>query len=355
LSFRPDSRQRLAAFGRCLLKKKILALCDGEEYYAQHMSQYLRSHKEIPWEILTFTSPDSLLQADCETHPDLLVVSENICTEEILTLWPSRTVILNESGILRGTTVKNIDKFQRADLVYQELLTIYMEWGESEPLSPILPITAMQKDMVLIGLYSPVRRCLQTSFALTLGQMLADRDKTLYLNFEHYAGFGQLLPNLQIRDLSDLLYFLTADKEKFLLWMQTVKKQIGNLELIPPVKAGEQLIQVTREEWMEFLTKIFELGQYKYIILDLSESVQGLMDILRLCKTVFTLTKEDHMSQSKLDQYEQVLCLYAYEDVLQKTRKCRPPVFRRLPDQIEQFTKGELGDYVRGIMEELLH
>jgi hypothetical protein len=337
------------------LKNKILALCDGEAYYAQHMSQYLKSHKEIPWEICTFTSQESLLGALSEMEPEVLVVSENVCTEEILHIQPARTIVLNESGILRGSAVRNVDKFQRADLVYQELLSIYMEWGENEQISLLLPATVTQKDMVLIGLYSPVHRCLQTSFGLVLGQMLAGKHKTLYLNFEHYAGIGELLPNLRTRDLSDLLYFLSADKEKFLLWMEIIHKKIGNLDVIPPVKAGEQLIQVTKEEWMEFLTRIFELGQYQYIILDLSESVQGLMDILRLCKTVFTLTKEDHMSRSKLDQYEQVLSLYEYEDVLQKTRKCSLPVFRRLPDQMEQLTKGELADYVREIMEELLN
>jgi hypothetical protein len=335
------------------LKNKILALCDTEEYYAQHMSQFLKSHKEIPWEVHTYTNPDSLLRADHESNLAVLVLSENACTEELLRLKPTRTIILNESGILRGGSVKNIDKFQRADLIYQELLMTYMEWGETEPLPPILPVIAMEKDMVLIGMYSPVRRCLQTSFALTLGQMLAAKHKTLYLNFEHYAGIGELLPNLTSRDLSDLLYFLTADQDKFLLWMQTVRRQIGNLDIIPPVKAGAQLIQITREEWMEFLSRIFQLGEYQYIILDLSESVQGLMDILRLCQTVFTMTKEDHMAQSKINQYEQVLSLYEYDDVLQKTRTCKLPVFRRLPDQMEQLTKGELADYVREIMEEM--
>jgi hypothetical protein len=335
------------------LKRKVLALCDTEEYYAQHMSQFLKSHKEIPWEVHTYTSPERLLQVGLESSPSVLVLSENACTEELLKLKPTRTIILNESGILRGGSIKNIDKYQRADLIYQELLMTYMEWGESESLPPIMPVIAMEKDMVLIGMYSPVRRCLQTSFALTLGQMLAIKHRTLYLNFEHYAGIGELLPDLTSRDLSDLLYFLTADQEKFLLWMQTVRKQIGNLDIIPPVKAGAQLIQVTREEWMEFLARIFRLGEYQYIILDLSESVQGLMDILRLCQTVFTLTKEDHMAQSKVNQYEQVLSLYEYEDVLQKTRTCKLPAFRRLPDQIEQLTKSELADYVKGIMEDM--
>ena len=41
-------------------------------------------------------------------------------------------------------------------------------------------------------LYSPVHRCLQSSFALTLGQLLSEKHPTLYLNFEHYIGISEL-------------------------------------------------------------------------------------------------------------------------------------------------------------------
>jgi hypothetical protein len=329
-------------------------MCDIEEYYAQHMSQFLRSHKEIPWEVQTYTSAESLLAACRETIPALLVISENACTQELLELKPSRTILLNESGILRDGTVKNIDKFQKAELVYQELIKAYIEWGELDLLPPRLEKESAYKDIVFIGMYSPVRRCMQTPFALTLGQMLAEEHKTLYLNFEHFAGMGELLPNLQTRDLADLLYFLSAEKEKFIWWMETIRRQVGKLDVIPPMKNGENLIQVSREDWMEFLKRLAQIGSYQYIILDLSESVQGLLDILRLCKMVFMLTKDDHMAESKINQYEQVLSLYEHEDILQKTLKCRLPHFRRLPDQMEQFTKGEFADYVKETMEEML-
>lgn len=52
-----------------------------------------------------------------------------------------------------------------------------------------------------------MRRCLQTSFALTLGQELAKIRKTLYLSFEHYAGWNQLLDKGVRGDLAALLYF----------------------------------------------------------------------------------------------------------------------------------------------------
>jgi len=89
-------------------------------------------------------------------------------------------------------------------------------------------------------------------------------------------------------------------------------------------------------------------------VLDLSESMQGIFDVLRSCVKVFTLVKEDDVAQSKLLQYEQMLALYQYEDVLQKTCKCTPPKLPRLPKTIEEYTKSELADYVRAQLKELL-
>ena len=38
------------------------------------------------------------------------------------------------------------------------------------------------KELKLIGVYSPVGKCLQTSFAFVLGQLLSKKHKVLYLN-----------------------------------------------------------------------------------------------------------------------------------------------------------------------------
>ena len=327
---------------------KILTLCDTEEEYAQHMTEFLEAHKEMPWEIHTYTEVPGLVEFAGREQVELLVVAENAYTEDVRNLAASRTILLNESGVRKWNCVKNVNKYQQAENVFREIVEVYMEVAGIQ-----LPRLAAENDVKFIGMYSPVRRCLQTSFALTLGQMLAQKHRTLYLNFEHYAGITELLPDLQTRDLADLIFFLTSDRDKFLLRMQTMLRRKGDLDYIPPVKAGQNLLTVTPEEWRNLMQRIVELGEYEFVILDLSENIQGLFDILRSCCKVFTLIREDAVARSKINQYEQVLSLYEYEDVLDKTRKYSLPLFRRLPDQIEQFTRGELADYVRNIIGEV--
>ena len=71
-----------------------------------------------------------------------------------------------------------------------------------------LSIAVLKKTTEILGVFSPLGRCLKTSFALTLGQILAKDKAVLYLNMEEYSGFEELLGKGFAHNLSDLLYYV---------------------------------------------------------------------------------------------------------------------------------------------------
>lgn len=328
------------------MERKILALCDPEEDYAGQLSAYLQSSREFPWEIQVFTGIPQLAEGGKLKDIDLLLVAESVYYPE-LPIETGVTVLLNESGLVRWSSLKNVDKYQPAENVRRELLEMYAEREDA-----FYPRLGNGQKTRIVGMYSPVRRCLQTSFALTYGQILAERHRTLYLNFEHYAGMPELLPEEKGRDLSTLLYYMKAEHNKFIPRMKALVQKKGRLDYVAPAFMGHNLVYITAQEWQQLLWEIGESGEYDYIILDLSENMQGLLEILRKCSRVYMLVKEDPVARCKIDQYEQILSLYEYGDVKEKTRKCRLPLFRQLPDQIEQYTRGDLARYVRELIEE---
>lgn len=325
-------------------EEKIMALCDTEDEYAQLMTEYLKKNKELPWKIHTYTSVQELVKEE-KGNLELLVISESAYCEEVQELGASRTVVLSESGVMQWEQVFYVDKYQQAEEVLKELIQVYMEIADTR-----LPKLRKGSKTTFIGNYSPVRRAMQTSFALTMGQILAKEHATLYLNFEHYAGIAELRPDMQTSDMADLLYFLKADKERFRLRVQSICKHMGNLNYIPPMKSGQNLLSIAVSDWLELFQRIEDMGEYEYVILDLSESMQGLFEILRMCKVVFTLTQEDRIAKSKLLQYEQLLSLYEYEDVLEKTRRLKLPHIQRLPEGLEQLTRGDLAALVNDLL-----
>jgi hypothetical protein len=324
-----------------------MALCDTEEEYAQLMTEFMRKQKNLPWELHTYTNVDTLLGTE-QSGLAMLVVAESAFRQELRGLAPGCLVVLGESGVMRWEDISYVDKYQEAEEVFRQLLGVYMEIADIQ-----LPFLRTNRKTVFIGNYSPVHRCMQTSFAITMSLMLAKKHSTLYLNFEHYAGISELLPDMQTLDLADLLYFLNAQKDKFRLRLQTILKHKGALAYVPPVKSGQNLITVTPQEWLGLLERIEELEEYEYVVLDLGESMQGLFEILRMCRHVYTLTREDRIARGKLLQYEQVLALYEYGDVLGKTKRLSLSHIQKLPEELEQLTKGDLADLVKGLLGDL--
>lgn len=327
--------------------RKVMVLCDTEEEFAQLMTEFLRRHNNLPWELHTYTNVEHMLNTEI-TDIAMLVVAEAAYSPEIKGLCPGRLVVLNESGVMKWEDLFYVDKYQEAEEILKQLLCIYMEVADDQ-----MPMLRTNRKTIFIGNYSPVRRTMQTSFAITLSLMLAEAHSTLYLNFEHYAGSGELLPDMQTLDMADLLYFLNAQKDKFRLRLQTILKHKGRLAYIPPMKSGQNLLTITVTEWLGLLRKIEELEEYEYVVLDLSESMQGLFEILRQCTRIYTLTREDRIAQSKLLQYEQILALYEFGDILGKTKRLSLSHIRRLPEEIEQLTKGDLADLVKGLIREM--
>ncbi|MDR0964648.1 MAG: hypothetical protein LBM60_08530 [Clostridium sp.] len=334
-------------------QQNVLAICDQEIDYLQQMTDYLRSYQDLLFEVHPYSNVHSMAEEFEPSRIALLIVAENLFGNDVKDLGVEQLILLNESGRIYQQDIKNIDKYQRADKVCQEILSFYLHTQKQE-LAPRIRSTLGEEAIGrLIGMYSPIRRCLQTSFALTLGQILALTHKTIYLNFEHYAGIDELTPDVQTRDLSDLLYILSTGEDRFRLWIQSIVQKKGELDYIPPMKVGTNLLHVTTQDWMKLIHRIIQSGDYEYVILDLSENMQGLYDILRYCKIVFTLTKDDRIAKNKMIQYEHALQVLEYDDVLSKTHKCSLPLFRQLPMFVEQYTKGDLADYMKGLIQEL--
>lgn len=324
-----------------------LAFCDGEREYLDLMVEFLRKNRELPWEICAFSGVEELQRAGLEQFA-FFVVAESMYGDVFEELEPSRMILLSESGLQKWEGLTYVDKYQPAAEVLRSILLLYAEVAESD-----VPRLRKTYETRFVGFFTPVRRSLQTSFALTMSQILAANHPTLYLNFEPYAGLGPLLADFKTADLSDLLYFLDAPQDQFRLRMQILVKHMGSLDFVPPMKMGVNLLGITPGEWMKLLHRIEELGEYEYVILDLSEAMQGIFQLLHACRKVITLTREDSVAQGKLLQYEQLLDKSGYTDLQEKTERVAVPHIRNLPEDPELLTRGELANLVQRLVEDL--
>lgn len=329
------------------MKSKKLILYDCEADYIQRMSEYLQNCEELSFEIHSYTDFEKLKEFLEKEKADIFLIGESAYDNYFKKSNNGIIMILKESSNEKQTDNIYIEKFQRADQVVSEILENYARLTKE----PLL-LLKQQNNARIIGFYSPIKRCLQTSAAMVYGRILAKQYRTLYLNFEAYAGVQELLKPGIKHDLSDLLYFFENTKEKFLYHLQAMTERYDNLAYVPPMFATQNLIHITGSQWMELLSEIARKSDYDYIILDLSDNMQGLFDILRICTQIYTITKEDKNAIAKMDQYKHLLQMYEYQDVLHKTRQQVLPMFQTFPEDIEEFTKSDLVEYIQKLIKE---
>ena len=315
------------------MKQKIMAICDTEEAYAFRLAEYVLEKGKLPYAFHLFTDVEKLQNMAKEEEIAVLLIAENalkMLKEEYVRQKVLQLFVLQESERREREDLCYISKYQSPDSILQMLfdsLPDQTDWmtGDKE----------IQSDVKLIGMYSPIKRCLQTSFALTLGQLLAKKHKVLYLNFEYYSGLGQLLRRDYSADMMDVMYYFQCAKEKLAMRLPSILQNINGLDYIPPIQSPLGIREVTGSQWAELCRDIAAMGQYEYIILDLDDGINGLFDLLKQCYKIYTIAKDDNFAVAKMNQYEQMLKLEELEEISDKTVKCKFPVFHRLPTDLE--------------------
>ena len=322
----------------------LFAICDKQEAYVSKLAEYFNVRKAIPFKVIAFSSVDKLIEYENHTHIELLLITEELFVTNRQYLSAAHIVLLNESGqeLVEGYHV--IYKYQSAERIMKQLLHIYGEIGDPA----VLTLTGRKVE--LIGVYSPIRRCLQTSFALTLGQIMAKKRKTLYLNFEPFSGFSGLMMRTYEHDLMDLLYFLGNGMEKFIYKMQSMIESIGDLDYLPPAMSFIDLVQMEDPTIVRFLEEIAVRTEYEVVVMDLTDNLRNLFDILSGCSRIYTITRDDRMAQAKLQQYRQLLEFMQKDDILTHTKMLTLPVFEQIPARLEQLPYSGIADYIQQVL-----
>lgn len=335
------------------MREKIMAVCDIEEGYAFRMAEYLLEKVRLPYTVHLFTGVEELERfADREEIAVLLIAESawRLLKEEYVRKQVGQLFILQESEGQVAADLCCISKYQSPEKVVQAILEGIAEGDGWKACIETTDVTAK-----MIGIYSPIKRCLQTSFALTLGQFLAKAHKTLYLNFEMYSGLGEILRREYQTDMMDVVYYFQSAREKLALRLPGIIQSAGGLDYIPPMQYALGIKEVPGEQWLSLCRDIAAIGKYEYLILDLDDGMEGLFELLKNCHKIYTITREDPFAVAKLRQYEQMLQANELEEITDKTVKCRFPIFKELPASLDMMTHGELAAYVKAIVREDIH
>lgn len=282
------------------MNEKNLVVCDKELRYADGLGENISVHGEFALRVFICTNMESVRKLKRERDIHIFIVDESFSHEERIEASAEETFVLTEDACQDlGEAETEVYKFQSAD----KILSVVFETYCDRVGGSILKTIKKQKQK-LIAVYSPIHRVGKTTLAISLGKELSKAEKTLYLNLEEHADVGMRFAKAEGRTLGDLLYYIRQGKEHAALRVSTMIMQIGDLDYIPPFLFSADLKEVTLEEWKNLLQMILEKTAYETVVLDIGESVQGLLEILEFCDTVYMPMLEDEISVHKVQQFE---------------------------------------------------
>lgn len=312
------------------------------------MEDGLRKYLKKPYRIEAFTSMEAVSDSLSKQDIYILIVSESTLSRDERDRMKGirETIVLSEEGKYQNQ-YKCVNRYQPFKNIMQEIMNYILDRDDY-----VVEVCDRKNRWKVLGFYSPVKRCLQTSFSLALGQVLAETKRVLYLSFENFSIVSGFQNQCMQGDIKDLLYYFDCDREKLLKKIPIITKSINGMDYLPPAQSYFDTYERTGKKWIEFFEVLEKNSDYDILILDLSESIQGLLEVLNYCDRIYTIGKEDRNAKAKMFQYEQWMKQHTCADIIEKTIRFSLPVFENMPDDINILTQGELAKYAKAVMEE---
>lgn len=326
--------------------KHILAVYDIDSGYAARFAEVVNRKEKIPFEVVAFSSLDKL-RVFAEGHPvKLLLLGDGVSKDEKDSICAEKIILLTDiQGNSCGQSEPCVYKYQSSDAIVRDVMTWYGD-GQGEPFE-----VSHHGLAKVLGVYSPVGRCLKTSFSLTLGKFLAQEEHVLYLNLEEFSGLSILMKEEYKSDLSDLLYFYTSGSYNSLR-LSSVVHTMGELDYVPPVRYPEDLDQAGEEAIEGLICKIAEESAYDTVIVDIGSGRRNALAVMKLCRVIYMPIREDPVSLAKLEELENYLMQTGNSSLKERIKRLKLPYHGSFGrnDYIDQLLWGELGDYVRQLI-----
>lgn len=325
---------------------RVMAVFDVDAEFASRFADYVNQKEKIPFTAMAFSDEYRLVSYGNDHEIEILLLDEkagNLADK----VKAGQVIVLCEGEVVEVKDNRtSVYKYQSGDCIMREVMACYCD----RPAEPALALLG-ERAMVL-GVFSPVNRCLKTSFALALGQLLSKRESVLYLNLEAYSGFTRLMRAEHERDLSDVLYLY---RQGGFHWMKlkSIIYSWEKLEYIPPVRYGEDLSEMPAQDMAMLIDRIARESGYDKVIVDVGQMGRDVLSLLEICNVIYMPVRSDSVSRAKIEEFEEYLEKAEEGEIVEKIQKLKLPytsAFGANGNYLEQLLWGDLGDYVRQML-----
>ena len=290
---------------RRILRECIIVILEDDKEYLSSFLGYFENYNESALKIAGFSEKESFFKYANQEKIDLILTKEELLGDIENDVDNEKIVLLTEeAGIESINGIKTLYRFQHMKNMIRYIINLC---AESVPIkNEIIRVTG-EKKVQIIGVYSPVKRCGKTALSMELAGNLAKNGKILLINMEEYSACRRYDGENKEYDLADLLFFYMQNSWSFELKLKAVLQNMSGFDYIPPMENGDELRNITTEQWKGLILEICKVSDYKIIILDLSDIISNILRLLDMCDFIIMPYMRDEISMHKAAEFEKIL------------------------------------------------
>ena len=272
-----------------------LAILENDSTYLLRVVTMFNSKYAEELEIYSFTDTDAAMMCLEEKKIDVFLASHNVAVN--FNKIPKRcgfAYLVESLDINMIDNHKAICKFQKGELIYKQILSIYSEHIPNVSSG----VNSQNGAMKTIVFTSPCGGVGTSTVAAACAISLAKSGyRVLYLNTEIYGNADMYFTCDGQFDFSDVIYAVKSNKTNRTLKLQSTVKQ-DPCGVIPL-----DMMEMHTEDYTILQNELKTLGCYDYVIMDMQfPSSYNDFEWFGNCNSIVMVTDDTDSSQSKIDK-----------------------------------------------------
>lgn len=275
-----------------------LAILEKDISYLQRIVSVFETKFSDKFEIYSFSDREITMSSLAESKIDVLIANDVF--EINVAALPKRcgfAYLVDSTDVDTVNDQRAICKFQKADQIYKQILSIYSEKAGS--------ISGLKlDDSTRIVIFNSVSGGTgASSMAAAYATRLATNGKkTLYLNIEKFGSSDLFFAGEGQFDMSDIIFALKSKKANLSLKLEScVKQDARGVFFYSQPKIALDMLELNCDEIIRLVSELKLTGSYDYIVIDADFSLdKGYIKVYEQAHEIIWVGDGSELSNSKV-------------------------------------------------------